>query len=42
MKIAVCDDENKIVEEITSYIKKDFSACEVKAYSDGEAFLAAS
>ena len=42
MKIAVCDDENKIVEEITSFIKKDFPACEVKAYSDGEAFLAAS
>lgn len=42
MKIAVCDDENKIVEEIASYIKKDFSASEVKAYSDGEAFLAAS
>ena len=42
MKIAVCDDENKIVEEITSFIKKDFSASEVNAYSDGEAFLAAS
>ncbi len=42
MKIAVCDDENKIVEEITSYIKKDFSMSEVRAYSNGESFLAAS
>ena len=29
MKIAVCDDENKIVEEITSFIKKDFPSSEV-------------
>ena len=42
MKIAVCDDENKIVEEITSFIKKDFPSSEVKAYSDGESFLASS
>lgn len=42
MKIAVCDDENKIVEEITSYIKKDFPMSEVCAYSNGESFLAAS
>jgi len=42
MKIAVCDDENKIVEEITSYIKKDFPMSEVRAYSNGESFLAAS
>lgn len=42
MKIAVCDDENKIVEEITSYIKKDFPVSEVRAYSNGESFLAAS
>ena len=40
MKIAVCDDENKIVEEITSFIKKDFPSSEVSAYSDGESFLA--
>ena len=42
MKIAVCDDENKIVEEITSFIKKDFPSSEVKAFSDGEAFLTSS
>ena len=42
MKIAVCDDENKIVEEITSYIKKDFPVSEVRTYSNGESFLAAS
>ena len=42
MKIAVCDDENKIVEEITSFIKKDFPSSEVSAYSDGESFLASS
>ena len=42
MKIAVCDDENKIVEEITSYIKKDFPMSEVRKYSNGESFLAAS
>lgn len=42
MKIAVCDDENKIVEEITSYIKKDFPMSEVRAYSNGESFLAVS
>lgn len=42
MKIAVCDDENKIVEEITSYIKKDFPMSEVRTYSNGESFLAAS
>ena len=42
MKIAVCDDENKIVEEITSFIKKEFPASEVKAFSDGETFLASS
>ena len=42
MKIAVCDDENKIVEEITSFIKKDFPLSEVRSYSDGESFLAAS
>ncbi len=42
MKITVCDDENKIVEEITSFIKKDFPSSEVSAYSDGESFLASS
>ena len=42
MKIAVCDDENKIVEEITSFIKKEFPLSEVKAFSDGETFLASS
>ena len=42
MKIAVCDDENKIVEEITSYIKKDFPVSEGRAYSNGESFLSAS
>ena len=42
MKIAVCDDENKIVEEITSFIKKEFPLSEVRSYSDGESFLAAS
>ena len=42
MKIAVCDDENKIVEEITSYIKNDFPMSEVHTYSNGESFLAAS
>ena len=42
MKIAVCDDENIIVEEITSYIKKDFPVSEVRAYSNGESFMAAS
>jgi len=42
MKIAVCDDENKIVEEITSYIKKDFPMSEVRTYSNGESFLTVS
>ncbi|BDC94448.1 LytTR family DNA-binding domain-containing protein [Treponema bryantii] len=42
MKIAVCDDENKIVEEITSFIKKEFPSSEVLTYSDGETLLSSS
>jgi len=42
MTIAVCDDESKILEEIASFILKEFPGNKVKLYSSGEAFLAAS
>ena len=39
MKIAVCDDESKILEEITSFIEKAFSSARIKSYSDGTSFI---
>ena len=39
MKIAVCDDESKILEEIAAFIKKEFPGHKVEAFSDGETFL---
>ena len=41
MKIAVCDDECKILEEITAFIEKEFPGNKVQTFSDGETFLAA-
>ncbi|SFI45426.1 two component transcriptional regulator, LytTR family [Treponema bryantii] len=41
MKIAVCDDESKILEEIAAFIKKEFPGHKVEAFSDGETFLSA-
>ena len=41
MNIAVCDDESKILEEITAFIEKEFPANRVKAFANGEAFLSA-
>ena len=42
MKIAVCDDESKILEEITAFIGKDFSFCKVQSFLDGKEFLTSS
>ncbi len=39
MKIAVCDDESKILEEITSFIEKAFPSARIKSYSDGTSFI---
>lgn len=39
MKIAVCDDESKILEEITSFIEKEFPSARIKSYSDGTSFI---
>lgn len=39
MKIAVCDDECKILEEITAFIEKEFPGNKVQTFSDGQAFL---
>ena len=41
MKIAVCDDEYKILEEIAAFIEKEFPGNKVQTFSDGETFLAA-
>ena len=41
MKIAVCDDESKILEEIAAFIKKEFPGHKVEAFSDGDTFLSA-
>ena len=42
MKIAVCDDESKILEEITAFIGKEFSFCKVQSFLDGKEFLTSS
>ncbi len=39
MNICICDDEKKILEEITSFIKKEFPQSKVKSFSDGNFFL---
>jgi DNA-binding LytR/AlgR family response regulator len=39
LKIAVCDDESKILEEITSFIQKEFPLNKTEAFSDGQTFL---
>lgn len=39
MKIAVCDDECKILEEITAFIEKEFPGNKVQTFSDGQVFL---
>ena len=39
MNIAVCDDESKILEEITSFIQKEFPLNKTEAFSDGQNFL---
>lgn len=39
MNIAVCDDESKILEEISAFIEKEFAGNKVQTFSDGEAFL---
>ena len=41
MKIAVCDDESKILEEIAAFIEKEFSGSRVLTFSDGQSFLTA-
>ena len=39
MKIAVCDDEYKILEEIAAFIEKEFPGNKVQTFSDGQVFL---
>lgn len=39
MKIAVCDDESKILEEIAAFIEKEFPGSRVLTFSDGKSFL---
>ena len=41
MNIAVCDDENKILEEIAAFIEKEFPGSRVEVFSDGQSFLTA-
>lgn len=41
MKIAVCDDEHKMLEEITSFIKKEFPQNQVEVFTSGKDFIAA-
>ena len=41
MKIAVCDDESKILEEIAAFIEKEFPGSRVLTFSDGQSFLSA-
>lgn len=41
MNIAVCDDENKILEEIAAFIEKEFPGSRVELFSDGQSFLTA-
>ncbi|MBO4320796.1 MAG: response regulator transcription factor, partial [Treponema sp.] len=42
MNIAVCDDEAKILEEIASFIKQEFTQSKVQAYSSGDSFISSS
>ncbi len=39
MKISICDDESKILEEISSFIEKEFPSARIKSYSDGTSFI---
>lgn len=39
LNITVCDDEAKILEEIASFIKKEFSQGNVRTFSSGESFI---
>ena len=39
MNIAVCDDESKILEEITTFIQKEFPLNKTEAFSDGQEML---
>lgn len=39
MNIAVCDDESKILEEISDFIEKEFAGNKVQTFSDGQVFL---
>ena len=41
MNIAVCDDENKILEEIAAFIEKEFPGSRVEVFSDGQSFFTA-
>jgi len=41
LNIAVCDDENKILEEIAAFIEKEFPGSRVEVFSDGQSFLTA-
>lgn len=42
MKIAVCDDEGKILEEITAFIEKEFPLSKVQSFQNGNSFLSSS
>lgn len=39
LNITVCDDEAKILEEIASFIKQEFSQGNVQTFADGESFI---
>lgn len=39
LNIALCDDEEKILEEVASFIKNEFPESRVQTYSSGESFI---
>ena len=39
MKISICDDERKILEEIASFVERKFPSARIKSYSDGTSFI---
>ena len=39
MNIALCDDEEKILEEVASFIKEQFPESNVRTFSSGESFI---
>ena len=39
MKISICDDESKILEEIASFVEREFPSARIKSYSDGTSFI---